>query len=52
MTGTAAHDKQVEDLMAPKVLMLQIKEWELECVDNTADRIDDAARKKPHESCH
>ena len=48
MTQTAAHDKQVEDLMGAKVFMPGVEDGQLQCVDNAAYGIDDASGQHPH----
>ena len=47
MAGTSAHDKQVENLVAAKILVLVVKDRELLCIDDSSDRVNNAARKKP-----
>ena len=46
----SAHHKQVEDLMGAEIFMLCIENRHFQCIDNTADRIDDASCEKPSES--
>lgn len=46
----SAHHKQVEDLMGAEIFMLCIENRHFQCIDNTADRIDNASCEKPSES--
>lgn len=50
MACTAAHNKQVEDLMASEIFVFQIEDRELKRIDDAADGIDDAAGKQPDKS--
>ena len=50
MTDTPAHYKQMENLMGAKILMSGVKQRQLQRVDNTAHRVNDAARQQPAKS--
>lgn len=47
VTQTSAHDEEVEDLMGTEVGVPVIEEREFQCVDHTADGVDDASCKQP-----
>lgn len=47
MTDTAAHDEQMKDLMGTEVTVPAVKNRELQRIDDTARRINDAACKQP-----
>ena len=49
MADAAAHDKQVEDFMGAKILMVGVKEGELQRIDHTAHGIDYAPCQQPQE---
>lgn len=50
VTNASAHDKQVKDFMGTEVLVPVIENWQLQCIDNTADGVDDTACQEPEES--
>ncbi len=43
VADAACHAEQVKDFMGSKISMLCIEDRELQCIDNAARRIDDAA---------
>ena len=47
MTEASSHHKQMEDLMGSEVFMLLIKGTQLQCIDNSTDRVQNSSRKKP-----
>ncbi len=51
MAEASAHDKQVEDLMGAEILVSGIEERKLQCIDDTADGVDDASGYEPQEGC-
>ena len=48
---TSGHDEEMEDLVRTEVFMAVIEVWELQCIDDAADRVDDTACQKPSETC-
>ena len=48
---TAAHHKQMEDLMTAEALWKPVKYRQLQSVEDTADGVNDAAGQKPSEGC-
>ena len=40
----SAHHEEVEDLVRTEVFMAVIEDWELQCIDDAADRVDDTAQ--------
>ena len=50
MAEAAAHHEEMEDFMGTEVLMSAVKNRKFQCVDHTADGIDDTAGKEPHKS--
>ena len=50
MTDTPAHHEQMENLMRAKILMSGVKQRQLQRVNNTAHRVNDAARQQPAKS--
>ena len=50
MAEAAAHHEKMEDFVGTEVLMPAVKNRKFQCVDHTADGIDDAAGKEPHKS--
>ena len=51
MAETAAHHKQMEDLMTAEALWKPVKYRQLQSVEDTADGVNDAAGQKPSEGC-
>ena len=51
MAEASAHDKQVEDLMGAEILVSGIEERKLQCIDDTADGVNDASGYEPQEGC-
>ena len=51
MAETSGHNKEMEDLMRAKELMSGIEERKLQCVDHTADSVNNTACQKPSETC-
>ena len=51
MAGASAHYKQVENLVTAEIFMPAVEERELQRVNDTAHRIDDAACQQPSERC-
>ena len=51
MACTSAHHEEVEDFVAAKILMLIVENRKLQCIDHTADRVNDSAGEKPSEFC-
>ena len=51
MAGTSEHDKEVEDFVAAEILMLTVENRKLQCIDHTADCVEDSAGEKPSEFC-
>lgn len=49
VTETAAHDKQVEDLVRSEISVPGIEDRQLERVDHTAHRINDTSGQQPSE---
>ena len=49
VTDTSTHHEQMENLMGAKILMSGVKQRQLQRVDNTAHRVNDAARQQPAE---
>lgn len=49
MADTSTHYKKMKDLMAAEVFMAAVKDRQFQCVDDTANRIDNAACQKPSE---
>ena len=49
MTEAAAHDEEVKDLMAAEGRMMMVEQRQLQRIDHTADRIDDASGEQPGE---
>ena len=47
----SAHYEEVEDLVRTEVFMAVIEDWELQCIDDAADRVDDTACQKPAKRC-
>lgn len=47
----SAHHEEVEDLVRTEVFMAVIEDWELQCIDDAADRVDDTACQKPAKRC-
>ena len=41
MAETSTHYEQMKDFMASEILMLAVENRELQCVDDTANSIDD-----------
>ena len=41
VTDASAHYEQMKDFMASEILMLAVENRELQCVDDTANSIDD-----------
>ena len=41
VADTSSHYEQVKDFMASEILMLAVENRELQCVDDTANSIDD-----------
>jgi len=52
MAGASTHDEEMENFMTAEILMPAVEDRKLQRIDHTSDRIDDAARQKPSESCH
>ena len=50
VTETPAHDKKMEDLMGSKILMFGIKDRQFQCIDHTANGVDNASGQQP-EKC-
>ena len=50
VTDTAAQHKEMKDLMGTEVLVSGIEQRKLQCVNDTADGIDDASCEEPQES--
>ena len=46
---TSAHHEQMENLMGAEIFMLCIENRHFQCIDNTADRVDNASCEKPSE---
>ena len=51
MAGTSAHHEEVEDFVAAEILMLSVENRKLQCIDHTADCVNDSAGEKPSEFC-
>lgn len=51
VAGASAHDEEMEDLVAAEVLVLAVKDRELQRVDHTAHGVDDASCEEPSEGC-
>ena len=51
MTEASAHDEQVKEFMRTEILESGVKQRKLQCINNAADGVDDAAGKEPAESC-
>ena len=47
MTEASSHHKQMEDLMGAKVRMSGIEDRQLQCIDDTANGIDNTAGQQP-----
>lgn len=41
MTDTSTHYKQMEDLVSPEIFMPAVKYWKFQCVNNSANGVDD-----------
>lgn len=50
VADASAHDEEVEDLVGAEVFVACIEEGKLQCVDDAAYGVDDAAGQKPSES--
>lgn len=50
MAEAAAHHEKMEDFMGAEILMPAVEDRKLQCIDDTADRIDDSSGKEPHKS--
>ena len=48
MTNTSSHDEEVKDLVRTKILMSAIENREFQCVNDSADRVDDTSCQQPH----
>jgi len=46
MAGASAHHEQMEDLVAPEILVPAVEKRQLQSVDHAADRVNDAACQK------
>ena len=49
MARASAHYEQVEDLMAPEILMSAVEYGQLQCIDHSAHSVDNPAGKEPSE---
>ena len=50
MAEASAHHEKVEDFMASEVLVLSVEDRKFQCVDNTADGVNNTACQEPAES--
>ena len=48
---TSQHNKDMEYFMGTKVFMFRIEDRKLQCVDHTADSVNNTACQKPSETC-
>ena len=51
MAETAAHDKEMKNLMGAEIFMAVVEERQLHRLDNAAQGIDNAAGQEPQKSC-
>lgn len=51
MAQASGHDKHVEDLMRSKELVSGIEDRKFQCVNNSADGVDDTACNQPYKGC-
>src|SRR5699024_3051098 len=51
VAGASAHDKKVEDLVAPAVFVPAVKDRKLQRVDDAAHSVNDSACQQPSECC-
>ena len=47
----STHDKEMENLMGSEIFVAVVENRKLQCIDDTADCINDTACKKPSECC-
>lgn len=47
MAETSRHNKKMKDLVTSEILVTVIEDWKLQCVNNAADSVNDAACQKP-----
>ena len=50
MAQASTHHKQMEDLMGSEVWMPGVKDWQLQCIDDSANSVDNATGQQPEES--
>ena len=50
VADASSHDKQMKNFMGTEVPVLVIENRQLQCIDNTADGVDDTACQEPEES--
>src|SRR5699024_6823417 len=51
VAGASAHDKKVEDLVAPEVFVPAVKDRKLQRIDDAAHSVNDSACQQPSECC-
>lgn len=49
VTEASAHDEQVKDFVRTEMFESGVEQWKLQCVNDTADGVNDSAGQKPVE---